>query len=61
MNESLDGLGVHTDRRRFEHLVVGGDRVYGGATLNEEWKGLEDGGCGENGVLFPAAKEGYDQ
>ena len=61
MNESLDGLGVHTDRRRFEHLVVGGDRVYGGATLNEEWKGLEDGGCGENGVLFPAAKEGYYQ
>jgi len=30
MKESLDGLGVHTDGRRFEHLVVSGDKVYGG-------------------------------
>ena len=26
-------------------------------TLNKEGKGLEDGGCGEKGVLFPVAKE----
>jgi len=61
MKESLDGLGVDTERRRFEHLVMSGDRVCRGATLNKEGDGVADGGWGEKRALFPAPDEGFDQ
>jgi len=46
MKELLDWLGLHLDRRSFEHSVVDRDREYWGK---------------RRGVLFPPPNEGFDE
>ena len=59
MKELLDGWGMRTDKRDFEHPGENGDRQQRLVAVKKAGGGVEEGGT--IGLLFLLHNQGFDQ